>query len=501
MVNESSASLYQKQKGMVIKMRKNINLTKAKHRLKHKILPTLLTASLSTLLLCSGCGNSDHEEDFSLMETTHYNSLFLKMHEDYNFKEDSFLTYKGLFTAIPSFEHKDIKTIREYIEKVMEGSNAQSLSTVFITIDPAKLDMESEDFSWFTNFIKTNNVIECNLLLSSPRLSYWTGLKEEEATAAMEKYIAFVDSLSACSNAKMYFVGDNEWLIANPGNYTDDFTTTEELANKLMLLTACDDHYRTDSQSIRQSMNTLKEMFTLSYAYPDFSKYELVYIGDSIFGNYSGMLSVPGMIDGLTSSTSYNFGFGGATASDCAYAPFSFSQTLDIFLDDAEHSFKEDVQMVQEITRFKDSAKKKNLVFLINYGLNDYMQGVEKSGNAEDPTNYEAGLNLGINRIKATYPEAKIILLTPSYCAYNNDGKDPSTEKGRPLAEYISIATKVATDQGIPSIPVYAEMGINESNKDQYLEDGIHMTEEGRYMMSKFLIQYLDNILSASEQE
>lgn len=62
-------------------------------------------------------------------------------------------------------------------------------------------------------------------------------------------YQQLVGILASRSNITIYFTGDQEWLILNPGNYTGDFAVNESVSQALFLHTFCDGHMQIDNNN------------------------------------------------------------------------------------------------------------------------------------------------------------------------------------------------------------------------------------------------------------
>ena len=195
--------------------------------------------------------------------------------------------------------------------------------------------------------------------------------------------------------------------------------------------------------------------------YPNLNNERFYFVGDSIFGNDTGVLSIPGMISGLTDATTFNYGVGGATAAICSTAPTNF----------------------KEICESNDFPGYTSATVFINFGLNDYMQGVSVEA-------YKKALIDQTSRLMKANKDLRIIILSPSYCTFFEEGTIPQGTNGSPLQDYRVAAKEAADSLGVELFDSYTILGFDASNADLYLADGCHMTEAGRFIMSQKLIEF-----------
>lgn len=131
--------------------------------------------------------------------------------------------------------------------------------------------------------------------------------------------------------------------------------------------------------------------------------------------------------------------------------------------------------------------------FIISYGLNDYFAGAPlnvEGGSSWDAHGYGGALRFAINRLNASYPDAKILLISPNYCQFFKDGvmyTDSNMKDfgGGSLTIYANVCRNVAETQNTLYIDAYSTMGINIYTAEEYLEDGIHLTAKGRELYAK----------------
>lgn len=131
--------------------------------------------------------------------------------------------------------------------------------------------------------------------------------------------------------------------------------------------------------------------------------------------------------------------------------------------------------------------------FVIAYGLNDYFSGAPinvEGGSSWDAHGYGGALRFAINRLNANYPNAQILLISPTYCQFLKDGVMYTDSNMRDfgqgaLTQYANACRNVAETQNTLYIDAYSTMGINIYTAEDYLEDGIHLTAKGRELYAK----------------
>lgn len=131
--------------------------------------------------------------------------------------------------------------------------------------------------------------------------------------------------------------------------------------------------------------------------------------------------------------------------------------------------------------------------YIIAYGLNDYFSKAPiavEGGSNWDPHGYTGALKNAIVSLKKISPEAQILLISPTYCQFLKDGIMETDSNMRDygqgtLSDYANAARNVAETNHTLYIDAYNTMGINIYSAEQYLEDGIHLTMDGRTLYAR----------------
>ncbi|MBR4966218.1 MAG: SGNH/GDSL hydrolase family protein, partial [Lachnospiraceae bacterium] len=233
------------------------------------------------------------------------------------------------------------------------------------------------------------------------------------------------------------------------------------------------------------------------YTYPDLSDYQLLFLGDSIMGNYKGSYSIPGMIAGLTGAQAFNCGEGGVCAAKTEDSGWSAYRMAMGIRDEGTRPVSDKGQYTEGVELFvTDYDSEKNTHIFIEFGINDFLKQMPlgSSANPETETEYYGALRMTVERLRKDYPQADICILTPTYVI-------PEEESEHTLEEYVLAATAVAEDLGITYIDMNTLMGIEKEAYVAYLEDECHLNEAGRLAYANVLIDYLNIWDMVHEQE
>ena len=160
---------------------------------------------------------------------------------------------------------------------------------------------------------------------------------------------------------------------------------------------------------------------------------EVLFLGDSLIGQYRDETSIPWLVSRQTGMTVFNGDFGGTTMSqqnregqDAFYwNGLSFSQLAKAaaaqdFGGQQTIRTKDYVTMhfgdiVDELDRLDFSSVR---TLVVSYGMNDYTTGspIRNPDNPEDTYTMEGAMRAGIRFLRQSYPSLRIIFVSPTYC-------------------------------------------------------------------------------------
>ncbi|MBR1930177.1 MAG: SGNH/GDSL hydrolase family protein [Lachnospiraceae bacterium] len=439
------------------------------------------------------------------LKTESYHGVFCSMYPVTAYNEEDFALYRGVSTLIVQEPAAMTKDLSDYLETAFTSGN--TISNIYLGLDPYKMWASAgNQTAWerhlsedLVKYITANPGTDFEVLLPYYSEKDWMALSEEQIHVAMEKYRQLTKDLEVYANVTLYFAGQEEWLIANPDNYTDAGSANPEISRKLFLLTFCDHAYQVNAESIQAVVSSLEAFLAAERqspkVYPDFSDWDIVFFGDSVIGNFTDSSSIPGVVSGLSHARTYNCAKGGTAASVINNETLSFPLSVAYFV-------QQDTEALADVEPFFASLQQfavtehtdRKLVFIINFGLNDYFDGYAVS-NPDDPWDtgtYAGALRTGIRQLHDAYPDALLVLMTPTFTTEYDNGTAITSENGSVLTEYVDTAVKVAEEAGIPCMNNYDTLGIDESTAAVYLSDGTHPNERGRFLFARQLLSFLD---------
>lgn len=135
--------------------------------------------------------------------------------------------------------------------------------------------------------------------------------------------------------------------------------------------------------------------------------------------------------------------------------------------------------------------------FIIAYGLNDYFQAIPiESSDPLDPYTYGGALRSAVKMLTETYPNAEIVLISPTYCQNYSYGKIVSDSNTKDYGGgfepvYVAEVEKIAKEYDLIFINAYRKLGVHRYNGLKYLSDATHLTEFGRDKYAKMVADYL----------
>jgi len=244
----------------------------------------------------------------------------------------------------------------------------------------------------------------------------------------------------------------------------------------------------------------------------DSQKRTIVCFGDSIIGMHRDETSVTSYIASATGDIVYNVGFGGCRMAEhpyfgynefCMYALAKAITTNDFSVQDSAAAdgssyFQDQLDLLKSID-FNNVD-----VIVIHYGVND-MSGnvrIENPENRTDTSTFRGAMIYSIETITAAYPHIKIFVSLPTF-HYRTDksGAVVTSDEyinsiGNTLFDYISVIKSVANEYSLPVIDSYYGIGVDHTNADNYLADGIHHNEQGRRRLGEYIAYRLNSELN-----
>lgn len=237
------------------------------------------------------------------------------------------------------------------------------------------------------------------------------------------------------------------------------------------------------------------------------SDFQIVFLGDSILDNVRDNTGICNLIGNSLEAKIINCAVGGMTASYQLGEEVSqdtaglYGVTMaKIIAGEWPVSCLErysDLEAIKTIKAHQQDFKNTD-VFVIEYGINDFMYGRFKSfeDSENDPHCFVGAMRVIVDTLQNAYPDAQIILTDMSYVQYFRENGEYigntftiNEGQGTPY-EYSQMTQYVAGEKGCILFPL-DKQGVSEYNADSTLIDGVHMNEFGRYLYAANLTRFI----------
>lgn len=420
--------------------------------------------------------------DFTRLQQESYQGIFCSMYAPEAFPEDIYPAYMGYEVVSCSHRITSFSDLSDYLETAFSSGN--EVSHVFLVLDPLLLWNSSLHNSNRFNdsldtkllsYIDSYSGADFSILFSSPSLAYWQSHADGRSKTYENVVRVLAAPLAVRGNVALYFPAGEEWLISNPDAYDTPLELNAAAAQSVMLSILSGDLQYRDTEkysSLDHFDALLREAVENPASYPDLSGYDIVFFGDSVFGNYHDFASIPGVISALTKATAHNLAIGGSSASQTSTGEKSFSSVVQQFLSGESASLSEG----------------KKLCFVINYGLNDYFSGYTVD-------DYEKGLQAGVQSLQDAYPDAEILIVSSNFITSFENGTAHNNNRGEVLADYVAAAETLAAKQKVDFLNTNEVLQWNAKNAAGYLVDAIHPNEEGRFLLGVAIVKALEEAI------
>ncbi len=242
--------------------------------------------------------------------------------------------------------------------------------------------------------------------------------------------------------------------------------------------------------------------------------YRIVCLGDS---NMSGTgFEVP-IADNLEENLKVrvlNGAFGGTTMAPVASKKTNYNSTLSMYnlaISICNQNFGMQKASIDALQRtdyagyYKTHLEKLSNtdfdsvdILIIEHGINDYLNGtpIKNGRDAYDVTTFCGALRSSVTMLRNKYPDLRIILVTPAFCApYDDEGNarlcDEIQYGGGYLLDYVNAEIEVAEEMGLEIINLYEGLGIHGDNFTKYLHDGMHYNDMATKKAADIIAAYL----------
>lgn len=235
---------------------------------------------------------------------------------------------------------------------------------------------------------------------------------------------------------------------------------------------------------------------------------QIVFFGDSILDNEREYDGVAYLVGEKCNADVYNLSIGGTTAALTQYEQYNFATWNSISLHGVLNAILGNInkdifseyragQIMQECDFSKTDY------FVIEFGINDFLAQIPRSryleGGAvlavDEVHTYVGALEVAVMLLRDNFPDAKIILIAPHYCqifsgsTFIGDGYSVDYGNGT-LHEYAQGCGYVYEQHikdNVLFFNAFESSGIDAYTADSYLEDGIHLSAEGRHLYADII--------------
>lgn len=232
---------------------------------------------------------------------------------------------------------------------------------------------------------------------------------------------------------------------------------------------------------------------------------QIVIFGDSQFGNFKNPSGADAWIECYTQSKVYDLAVGGTTAAMIDANPDDDPNTWEsrslvgmtyAAIGRISPEFLKQYDE-EEYELFKSCDFSKTDYFIIEYGVNDFMHGVQIWGDY-NPRTYLGAIHSSVDLLKSAYPDAKIVIVGPNYAQffssstgeYLGDGNILHNGVGF-LFQYSGALAGLAGDMHTIWVDAYNWMRIGPENAYEYLLDGIHLNNPARRRFAALISRFI----------
>ena len=244
----------------------------------------------------------------------------------------------------------------------------------------------------------------------------------------------------------------------------------------------------------------------------------MVFLGDTVYDYHrDGATSIPNLIGERCNANVINLAMEDCPASTAVDAdeddPKSYAHT-GIGVAEAMAGLRDvdtlDDSPAKEIIKDNPDIFAQTDVFVISYGIYDFLYDHATNVNdyPEAPWSYEAAIRRIIKAIETVAPEAKIVLMRPTYCEFvygdNNEFYGSNQDYRRLYGTLFDYANKLDgfddLDGKLFKYNTEGDDGLNQYSAAECLEeDGINLTETGRRKYTDIVGGYINRNIFKTE--
>lgn len=339
-----------------------------------------------------------------------------------------------------------------------------------------------------SSIIAANPLVEFRFILPSYYVYHYIDYDENDYLSMRSSYEILLRNLEQYSNLNFNYFGYQEYLYSNASLYENNSYSAyvSDVADTLLLETLADDDHIMNADTVLAYLDIFIDEIKI-YPYNSEQDYSIsstniVILGDSIFGNYTDNTSIQRIVSYYSGANTVCMAVGGAHAAYLENRP-EYSLNYQLNIDTINQKLSE------------NGSLEDKTVFIIEFGINDYISGIpiDNPTDLYDITTYSGSLRSSVETIRESWPQCDIIFLIPGQLLYNEYGTVENSV-GYNLDKYRKAAVSIADEYSCSYINL-CNLEITQENCQQYIYgDLIHYNGRGRYIIAKYLLQYLSAI-------
>ena len=236
------------------------------------------------------------------------------------------------------------------------------------------------------------------------------------------------------------------------------------------------------------------------------SDLQLVFLGDSIFDSNRDGTGIPYLTSVQCDADVFNLAIGGTCAAlqndesrdPTQWSSWSMLEVINVMMGNLPASNFDGLR-AGEILSNPSIDFSQTDYFIVEYGTNDFLSGISRSAQGEmfNLHSYSGALRYAVSNLMEIAPDATVILCSPCFAQfYGKDGymvgDSNMMDKGSgSLFDYKGTCEYIAGEQGALFFNAYEDLGIDSYTADEYLEDGVHLSAEGRKLYADALAEMI----------
>ncbi len=427
------------------------------------------------------------------LENSQYDSLLLTSYRCRQFNRDALTWGFGVEPFQVVWKTGSVHEVKMALEKAFKSSD--NLETVFLELDPRR-----HNDSALVEWIRAQTDTHFFIFFGPYPAAYWKRLEERKGLEeCFFAYSEFAQKLQKLENVSLFYFDNQEWMVNNPYFFADRIQISRDGIFQIYSAFGSGSCMLTKGNMSQEPKKFLPVTDTKEYA--DFSGQTIFCFGDSMLGKDRNESGVAEIAAGLLHAQVYNAAVSGSSASGKEI--HDLTGMVDILLNWEQEKEKLTTEEYQEQIP-KDAAvvleNMQNVTpdyIILAYGYNDYSAGVYPYEGEEGQVSFMDALCGNIDRLKAAYPQARIIVSTAVTSSTDLD-------REYSLRLYADAARAAAQKEQVYCLYNFETDQLIRSNLENILVDGVHFNMVGRFLQGGRIAAFLEEIgqpVAAEENE